>query len=206
MTKYITIWTFHIRQGIRKFIVLSLSRTRIDTLIERLHLLLTEAYVDRLNRENNLQLQFIPQGGSGLHISGDIKNFRIHATSHLKSGTYIETTGGLRIGKHMHVGRNLTIYTVKHRFRNSSKLPYDDEIVPAPVVIGDYVWIGANVTIIGPVTIGDGAIIGAGTIIAKDVEPLGIYTGSPATKTGVRDKSHYIKLRNQSVSENDAEF
>lgn len=38
-----------------------------------------------------------------------------------------------------------------------------------PVIIGDHVWVGANVTILKGVTIGDNVIIGAGSIVTSDV-------------------------------------
>ncbi len=55
------------------------------------------------------------------------------------------------------------------------------------VVVGNDVYIGANSTIM-PVTIGDGAVIGAGSFVNKDVEPYGIYVGSPAKKIGERPR------------------
>ncbi|MGN7726627.1 CatB-related O-acetyltransferase [Luteimonas sp. 22616] len=49
-----------------------------------------------------------------------------------------------------------------------------------PVVIGNDVWIGANVVIRCGVTIGDGAICAAGSIVTKDVPPYAIVGGVPA--------------------------
>ncbi len=40
-----------------------------------------------------------------------------------------------------------------------------------PVVIGNNVWLGANVVVLKGVTIGDNAIVGAGTIVSHDVPP-----------------------------------
>ena len=48
------------------------------------------------------------------------------------------------------------------------------------VVIGNDVWIGANVLILDGVTIGNGAIIAAGAVVTKDVEPYSIVGGVPA--------------------------
>ena len=48
------------------------------------------------------------------------------------------------------------------------------------VVIGNDVWIGANVTIINGVHIGDGAIVAAGAVVVKDVPPYTVVGGVPA--------------------------
>jgi acetyltransferase-like isoleucine patch superfamily enzyme len=49
------------------------------------------------------------------------------------------------------------------------------------------VYIGAK-SVIMPVTIGEGAVIGAGSFVNKDLDPWGIYVGSPAKKIGERPK------------------
>ena len=52
--------------------------------------------------------------------------------------------------------------------------------------IGNDVWIGDEVTIIGGVSIADGTVIGAGAVVTKDTDPYGIYVGVPAKKIGTR--------------------
>lgn len=47
------------------------------------------------------------------------------------------------------------------------------------VVIGNDVWIGANVIILPGITIGDGSILAAGAVVTKDVEPYSIVGGVP---------------------------
>ena len=48
------------------------------------------------------------------------------------------------------------------------------------VYIGNDVWIGCDVTLLGGIKIGDGAIIAAGAVVSRDVEPYTIVGGVPA--------------------------
>ncbi|MGO2048604.1 MAG: DapH/DapD/GlmU-related protein, partial [Brachybacterium tyrofermentans] len=54
------------------------------------------------------------------------------------------------------------------------------DLHPAPVTIGNNVWIGANVTILPGVTIGDDAVIAAASVVTKDVPAKALVVGSPA--------------------------
>ena len=50
------------------------------------------------------------------------------------------------------------------------------------------VYIGYNCTIMSNVRIGDKIIIGANSIVTKDLEPNGVYVGSPARKISTFDE------------------
>jgi acetyltransferase-like isoleucine patch superfamily enzyme len=51
---------------------------------------------------------------------------------------------------------------------------------PAPIIIGNNVWIGSNSTILPGVVIGDNSIIGAGSVVTKNVPSNVIVAGVPA--------------------------
>ncbi|HXB38963.1 MAG TPA: CatB-related O-acetyltransferase [Bacteroidia bacterium] len=65
-------------------------------------------------------------------------------------------------------------------------------------VIGNDVWIGANVTILAGATIGDGAVLGANSLVTKDVEPYSIVNGSPAAHIRFRFDETTVKKLQQS--------
>ena len=69
-----------------------------------------------------------------------------------------------------------------------SDLPYKGD-----TIIGNDVWIGANVTIMPGVKIGDGAIISTNATVTKDVEPYTIVGGNPAMILKKRFSDEKIK-------------
>lgn len=66
-----------------------------------------------------------------------------------------------------------------------------------PVIIGNDVWIGANVSILPGVKIGDGAILAAGAVITKDVPAYAVAGGVPAKVIKYRFRSEDIKILQQ---------
>jgi acetyltransferase-like isoleucine patch superfamily enzyme len=170
---------------------------KVDLLVARFQSFIAQLKALRISKITNQQLNFIPQGGFDFEILGPLNKFRIAPTSHIKSGTYIECSGGVEIGSYCHVGRGLTIFSSNHNWRTTACLPYDDVSILKPVLIGNGVWIGANVTILPGVSIGDAAIIAAGAVVADDVELGTVVGGNPAKVIAMRD----IELTKQLLNE-----
>lgn len=138
-------------------------------------------------------------------IMGNLKiwsNVKMGAYTYLQSGR-IRTLKS--IGRYCSIAPNVTIGDLNHPsdWLSSSSFQYakkrfswyDQSIaevaVPmtknmvlkirkTPPVIGNDVWMGANVTIMRGVKIGNGAIIGAGAIVTRDVKDYEIVGGVPA--------------------------
>lgn len=51
---------------------------------------------------------------------------------------------------------------------------------PAPIMVGNHVWIGERATILKGVTIGDGAVVAAGSVVTHDVPERTVVAGVPA--------------------------
>jgi len=104
------------------------------------------------------------------------KNIRIGRRVFINAGCKFQDQGGITIGDDVLVGHNCVIATLNH----SMNPAHQGDMIPAPVSIGDKVWIGANVTILQGVTIGEGAVIAAGAVVNRDVPPRTVVGGVPA--------------------------
>jgi len=147
--------------------------------------------------KTNQKINFVSQGDGGVILGGDLSKFEIHPTSHLKSDTFIECSGGVTIGKFFHTGRGLTIFSTNHNFDNSSRIPYDEVSIKKPVLIKDFVWCGSNVTIVPGVTIGEGVVIGAGSVVTKDVPDHAVIGGNPAKVIKYRNIEEFKRLKKE---------
>lgn len=94
-------------------------------------------------------------------------------------------TGRLDIGKYTAMGYRCVVTSEEHEFCDPPEEYFMSQGARIkPVVIGDDVWIGANVVITGGVTIHDHATIGAGAVVTHDVPEWEIWGGVPAKKIG----------------------
>ena len=119
----------------------------------------------------------------------------------IHAGTSINSYGGLFVGENTGIGYNCVIFTAVHRYRNAKRIPFDNVGELKPVIIREFVWIGANVKILPGIEIGEGAIIGMGAVLTKNVPPLAIVMGNPAEIIGYRSKEHYFKCKEQNAFE-----
>jgi acetyltransferase-like isoleucine patch superfamily enzyme len=137
------------------------------------------------------------EGEGGVVIHGPARKFSIHETSHLKSNNLIECGGGTKIGRYFHTGRGLAVFSTNHDYDGGDAIPYSSKEIAKPVVIKDFVWCGANVTILPGVTIGEGAVVGACAVVTKDVPPMAVVGGNPARILKYRDKERFERLKKE---------
>lgn len=92
-------------------------------------------------------------------------------------GPYVELydKDKIEIGNGVVVSQNSYLCTASHDI-SSSKM----ELVTAPIIIGDNVWIAAKATILLNVTVNEGAVVGACAVVAKDVSAWSVVVGNPA--------------------------
>jgi acetyltransferase-like isoleucine patch superfamily enzyme len=87
-----------------------------------------------------------------------------------------QDAGGITLGEGTLVGHGTTLTTLNHAVDPDRRA----DMIPAPIVVGPKVWLGAGVTVVPGVTIGAGAIVGAGAVVTKDLPANAIVAGVPA--------------------------
>lgn len=131
-------------------------------------------------------------GARNARING-FSRFNRHtrlSTNFNTNGLVVYGGGRVTIGENFHSGDNVRIYTSSHNY-NGTMVPYDRALINYDVVIGDQVWLGSCVTIVGNVRIGEGAIIQVGSVVSSDIEPFAIAGGNPARAFKSRDIEIY---------------
>src|SRR4051794_26363783 len=87
--------------------------------------------------------------------------------------------GGLTIGRDVSIAPNCVLSTGGHVYDEPGSIRAQG-FTKSPIVVGSYVWIGANATVVEGVTIGDHAIVAAGAVVTRDVPEGAIVGGVPA--------------------------
>ena len=57
------------------------------------------------------------------------------------------------------------------------------------MTIGAYAWICARAVVSPGVNVAEGAVLGLASVATRDLEPWGIYAGSPAVKVKQRNRA-----------------
>lgn len=139
--------------------------------------------VDLRNRENGT---IIIENGSSLEHGVRLVSARdgtIFIGENTAIGPYniINGGGNIKIGKKCLFAKGISINANDHNF-DKSKPIRDQGYLLKDVVIGDDVWLGANVCVNKGIFIKKGSIIGANAVVTKSTEEYSINVGIPSKK------------------------
>ena len=104
------------------------------------------------------------------------RNLRLGERVFINSGCRFQDQGGITVGDDCLIGHDVVMATLNHDMDPSRRA----DLHPAPIVVGNRVWIGAKATVLPGVTIGEDAVVGAGSVVTKDVPAGTVVVGSPA--------------------------
>ena len=104
------------------------------------------------------------------------RNIKLGRHVFINAGCCFQDQGGIEIGDNVQIGHQTVIATLNHDLNADKRW----NMIPAPVKIGNNVWIGSHTTILAGVTIGDNSVVAAGAVVTKDVPSNVVVGGVPA--------------------------
>lgn len=113
------------------------------------------------------------------------------------NGMNIQGNGVVKIGDNFHSGIECMMITQNHDYDDGNAIPYGDKYHLKNIRIGDNVWLGNRVTLIGDLEIGEGAIVAAGAVVTKNVPAFAIVGGNPAKIIKYRNIERYERLKSE---------
>ncbi|KIJ22922.1 hypothetical protein M422DRAFT_786312 [Sphaerobolus stellatus SS14] len=108
-------------------------------------------------------------------------NIEFKGFCYLNSGITILDNAKVTIGTRTAFGPGVHIYSASHSVQVQERRDRTVGIGRSyPVTIGDDVWVGGHVTIIGPCKIGNGVTVAAGAVVKGDIPDNVVIGGNPA--------------------------
>ena len=137
---------------------------------------------DQDEERTALLRQLLGKTGEHFHIEPTFwcdygKNISLGEYFYSNHNLVILDCAPVTFGDHVLVAPNCGFYTAGHPLdaptRNAA-LEY-----AKPIIVGDDVWIGGNVTVLPGVTIGSNVVIGAGSVVVHDIPSHVVAVGNP---------------------------
>ena len=98
----------------------------------------------------------------------------------------IDLRSPVKIGSHVIIGCGTNIITTSHNIDSP-----DWEHKKYGITIEDYVWFPTNVMVLPSCRkIGYGAVVGSGSVVVRNIEPMSVVSGNPATEFKKRQCVH----------------
>jgi acetyltransferase-like isoleucine patch superfamily enzyme len=97
----------------------------------------------------------------------------------LSRGVHLVAMAGITLGPGCMIGEYTSIRDANH-IRLDGQTLRDSGHTAEPIFLGEQVWVGRGVTILGGVIIGDHATIGANAVVTHDVPAHTVVAGVPA--------------------------
>lgn len=131
--------------------------------------------------------------GKDLAINGQIKvlygnHMSIGDNVFINDNVRFQDSNLITLGDRVIIAPDVKFYCGEHTIDASKRYgTYEDGSkylisYTEPITVGNDVWIGGNVTILGGVHIGNNVIIAAGAVVTKDVPDNTVFGGVPARK------------------------
>jgi len=125
-------------------------------------------------------------------------NITIEDFVHISAFCALYGKGGITLKNYSGMSPRSTIFSQTDDFSGDFLIgpmveKQKTNVLSGPVILNEYVQLGANTIVLPNIEIGKGSVTGAFTFVNKSLEQWGVYTGIPAKK---------LKTRNNTILKN----
>ena len=105
---------------------------------------------------------------------------QVHLGNHCTLNPYVTMRGSIKGGDGIRIGAYACLMGFNHGFADTERPIWKQPHTSKGIVLGDDIWIGAQVTVLDGVKVGSHTILAAGAVVTKDVPDYAIVGGNPA--------------------------
>lgn len=131
--------------------------------------------VDRIHLGDGV----LVRDGAWLAAERDGSSLTVGDDTYVGHRAHLHSIDPVTIGRGCVLADNVMVSTSDHDRRDRHRVHGT-----GPIHIGDDVFLGQSVVVLGGVTIGDGATVAAGAVVIRDVAPGALVGGVPARDIG----------------------
>lgn len=129
---------------------------------------------------------FGAQIGKGVVMKPGIRikypwNLRVGDYTWIGENAWLDSLAPITLESHVCISQGAYLCTGNHDWKDTAF-----GLMIKPIVIENGAWIGARAMVMPGVTIASHSVITAGSVISRDTEPYGIYSGNPAQRVRER--------------------
>ena len=146
---------------------------------------------DEVNRKQIMK-ELLGKTGEEFFIEPDFKcdygyNIEIGERFFSNYNLVILDTAKIKFGDDVLIGPNCSFYAASHPINPVERKK--GTLVGRPINVGNNVWIGGSVAVLGGVNIGDNVVVAAGSVVTKDLPANTICAGCPCRPIKDIDKT-----------------
>lgn len=132
-------------------------------------------------RERRLEIGPHAYFEPGVWLTSDEGRIRIGGGTLLNLNVMIAALNQVEIGEHCMLANGCLVTDANHRFDDPDRpVPWQGFTSKGPTVLGDNVWLGANVVVTSGVRIGRRCVVGANSVVTRDLPEFSVAAGAPA--------------------------
>lgn len=138
---------------------------------------------DNFDERKNLIREILASTGKNFQIEPSFwcdygYNIKIGENFYSNHNLTILDTAPVTFGDNVFIGPNCGFFPPEHPLDVKTRNAWLE--YAKPIKVGNNVWFGGNVTVLGGVEIGDNAVIAAGSVVTKNVPKNAVVAGIPA--------------------------